>query len=225
MKEYAIIVAGGSGSRMHSKTPKQFLILGDKPILMHTIEAFRKYSSDLQLILVLPESEISTWQNLCQIHGFNISIKIAKGGKTRFQSVKNGLELINEDQSLVAIHDGVRPLVVNEIINASFRLAQLHGCAVASTRLKESLRLIDKDNTRAIDRSDYRSIQTPQTFQTQLIKDAYANSEDNIVFTDDASVAERNGIKISLFEGSYENVKITTREDLLFAEAILSKKK
>ena len=225
MKEYAIIVAGGSGSRMHSKTPKQFLILSGKPILMHTIEAFRKYSSDLHIILVLPENEISTWQNLCQIHGFNIPIKIAKGGKTRFQSVRNGLELINEDESLVAIHDGVRPLVVDEIINASFRLAQLHGCAVASTRLKESLRLIDKDNTKAIDRSDYRSIQTPQTFQTQLIKDAYANSEDNIVFTDDASVAERNGIKISLFEGSYENVKITTREDLLFAEAILSNKK
>ena len=152
MKEYAIIVAGGSGSRMHSKMPKQFLILAGKPILMHTIEAFKKYSSDVDIILVLPDGEISTWQHLCKIHGFRIPFTIATGGNTRFQSVKNGLELIKEDESLVAIHDGVRPLVADEIISASFRLAQLHGCAVASTRLKESLRLIDKDFTKAIDR-------------------------------------------------------------------------
>lgn len=225
MKEFAIIVAGGSGTRMQSDIPKQFLLLSGKPVLMRTVEAFRSYASDIEIIVVLPEREINLWNQLCKKHDFNVPLQIAIGGTTRFQSVKNGLDFITENNSLVAIHDGVRPLVAPEIVGASFKLAQLHGCAVASTRLKESLRLVDKDFTKSIDRSDYRSIQTPQTFRTDLIKEAYAHAEDNSIFTDDASVAERNGVKISLFEGSYENIKITTQEDLLFAEAILSQKK
>ena len=225
MKEYAIIVAGGSGSRMQSEIPKQFLLLAGKPILMHTINAFIHYSKNLSIILVLPDFAIDQWTQLCIKYKFNYPLKIVTGGKTRFQSVKNGLDAIHENESLVAIHDGVRPLIRKEIIGASYRLAQIHGCAIAATRLKESLRIVDKDQTRSIDRSQYRSIQTPQTFQTELIKAAYADCEDSTELTDDASVAEKNGLKISLFEGSYENIKITTQEDLLFVEALLREKK
>jgi 2-C-methyl-D-erythritol 4-phosphate cytidylyltransferase len=147
------------------------------------------------------------------------------GGATRFHSVKNGLSKINDNESLVAIHDGVRPLIQPEIIDASFRLAQIHGCAVACTQLKESLRIVDKDHTKTTDRTKYRSIQTPQTFQTKLIKAAYNKFNDAQGFTDDASVAEKNGQLISLFEGSYENIKITTPVDLQFAEAIIKQRK
>ena len=225
MREYAIIVAGGSGSRMQSKTPKQFLLLANKPIIMHTLEAFRSYSSSLSIILVLPKEALTQWKALCEKYSFDLSVTVVKGGNTRSESVQNGLNSIEESNSLVAIHDGVRPLVQPEIISASFRLALIHGCAVASTRLKESLRLVDKDKSKSIDRSKYRSIQTPQTFKTTLIKSAYSNMEINSEFTDDASVVENSGLDITLFEGSYENIKITTPEDLLFAEALLQKNK
>jgi len=225
MREYAIIVAGGSGSRMQNATPKQFLLLANKPILMHTLEAFRKYSRDLSVILVLPAEALTQWKALCEKHSFDLSVKVVKGGHTRSESVQNGLNSIKESNSLVAIHDGVRPLVRPEIIGASYRLARVHGCAVASTRLKESLRLVENDKTKSIDRSKYRSIQTPQTFQTTLIKSAYSNLEITSQFTDDAGVAENSGFDITLFEGSYENIKITTPEDLLFAEALLQKNK
>lgn len=222
-KEYAIIVAGGSGSRMKSQIPKQFINISGKPVLMHTLEAFKKYSKQVEIILVLPENDIQTWEDLCSAHSFNIKHQIAIGGKTRFQSVKNGLELVKHE-GIVAIHDGVRPLVHQDIIGASFRLAALHGSAIAAVRLKESIRVTDKDTTRAVDRADFRLIQTPQTFKTDLIKKAYLSEEDPS-FTDDASVAEKSGVRISLFEGSYENIKITTPEDLIIAEAILQERK
>lgn len=226
MKEYAIIVAGGSGTRMQSKTPKQFLFLAGRPIIMHTIDAFKLYSESISIILVLPQQAIKIWESLCETYGIDDdNIKVIAGGDTRFQSVKNGLDSIDDENSLVAIHDGVRPLVRPEIIDASFKLSKIHGSAVASTRLKESLRQVDKDQTKSIDRSQYRSIQTPQTFRTELIKAAYVNANENLGFTDDASVAERYGVKISLFEGSYENIKITTPEDLLFAESVIQAKK
>ena len=205
--------------------PKQFLDLAGKPVLMHTIEAFDRYSKNLSIIVVLPQSNIPLWNSLCLKHHFSHDYVLVTGGNSRTASVKNGLDKIEDPDSLVAIHDGVRPLIRPEIISASFRLAQVHGCAVAATRLKESLRQVDKDKTMAIDRSKYRSIQTPQTFQTSIIKEAYKQLENKIDFTDDASVAEMQGLNISLFEGSYENIKITTPEDLLFAEAILIGKK
>ena len=223
MKEYAIIVAGGSGSRMKSNIPKQFLLLNNRPILMRTIDAFLSYSKIISIVLVLPQEEFRSWNALCAKYNFTYPHKLVSGGSSRTQSVRNGLDAIEQLDSLVAIHDGVRPLVRPEIISASFSLAQIHGSAVASTRLKESIRIVDKDKTRSIDRSRYRSIQTPQTFVTKHIKSAYGNLTSLKDFTDDASVAEQNGLKISLFEGSYENIKITTPEDLLFAEAILKK--
>ena len=233
-REYALIVAGGKGTRIKSKVPKQFLELNGKPVLLHTLEAFYRYSEKINIILVLPEDDFHTWKSICEKYKFTKNIILQKGGESRFQSVKNGLAKIEGD-GLVAIHDGVRPLVSEDIIGASFRLAAVHQSAVAAVRLKESIRMTDQaclpegssarrqDNTKAVDRSRFRLIQTPQTFQVQLIKKAYEMKEDPSL-TDDASVAERSGHIISLFEGSYENIKITTSEDLIVAEALLNSK-
>ncbi len=226
-KEYAIIVAGGKGTRMKNATPKQFMLLNGLPVLMHTINAFLRYSKDITIILVLPEDDFTTWQSLCAEHQFTPNLILQKGGDTRFQSVKNGLAKIEGlpgRQGLVAIHDGVRPLVSEDIIGASFRLAAVHQTAVAAVRLKESIRITDQDNTKAVDRSKFRLIQTPQTFDVALIRKAY-EIKDEPSLTDDASVAERAGHVISLFEGSYENIKITTPEDLVVAKALLDSHK
>jgi 2-C-methyl-D-erythritol 4-phosphate cytidylyltransferase len=218
-KEYALIVAGGKGTRIKSKTPKQFLELNGLPVLMHTLNAFYRYSKEIVVILVLPKDDIATWQSLCVRYNFVNPLILQSGGETRFQSVKKGLEKIEGD-GLVAIHDGVRPLISENIIAASFRLAAVHRSAIAAVRLKESIRITDQDNTKSVDRSKFRIIQTPQTFQVSLIKSAYEMKED-VTLTDDASVAEKAGHLISLFEGSYENIKITTSEDLIVAEALL----
>jgi len=223
VKEYALIVAGGKGTRMKRKVPKQFLELDGVPVLMHTIEAFYRYKDDIAIILVLPADDFATWEMLCDRHQFHKPLILQRGGDSRFQSVRNGLDRIAGD-GLVAIHDGVRPLVQEDIIGASFRLAAVHQSAVAAVRLKESIRITDQDTTKALDRSRFRLIQTPQTFRVDLIKKAYALKEDDTL-TDDASVAERAGHAISLFEGSYENIKITTAEDLIVAEALLRSRK
>ena len=217
--EYALVVAGGKGTRIKSKLPKQFLELNGKPVLLHTIEAFFRYSEKVKIILVLPKDDFEIWHEIVKKFSFTKPITLQEGGETRFQSVKRGLEKINGD-GLVAIHDGVRPLVSENIIGASYRLAAVHKTAVAAVRLKESIRMTDQDQTKAVDRSKFRLIQTPQTFEIQLIKKAYEIKEDESL-TDDASVAERSGHAISLFEGSYENIKITTPEDLLIAEALM----
>lgn len=219
-QEYALIVAGGKGTRIKSKLPKQFLELAGRPVLLHTLDAFLRYSDKITIVLVLPEDDFPIWKSISEKHQFNYPVILQKGGETRFQSVKNGLEKI-EGGGLVAIHDGVRPLISEDIIAASFRLAAVHQSAVAAVRLKESIRMTDQDTTKAVDRSRFRIIQTPQTFQVRLIKEAYRQREDPSL-TDDASVAERSGHLISLFEGSYENIKITTSDDLAVAEALLA---
>jgi 2-C-methyl-D-erythritol 4-phosphate cytidylyltransferase len=219
-KKYAIIVAGGSGSRMKSDLPKQFIEIGGLPILMHTLKRFKEADSDIELILVLPESQFEFWQELCKIHSEfmkTIPHQLVTGGKSRFQSGKNGLAFIG-NEGLVAIHDGVRPFVSAEIINESFRIAQEKGTAVVSVPSKDSVRV----NGQAIDRATVRLIQTPQTFQISLLKKAFETPE-LATFTDDASVAEHAGFEINLIEGSYENIKITTPEDLLWAEVLLRK--
>jgi len=221
-KDYAVIVAGGSGSRMKSDIPKQFLPINGLPMLMHTINAFYEYDHNLNIIVVLPAAELAIWRDLCETYNFSLPIVIVTGGKTRFQSVKNGLEKIDTD-GIVAIHDGVRPLVNREIIAASYQIASLHGSAIAAVRLKESIRVTDKDETKTVDRSKFRIIQTPQTFKVKILKQAYGLPE-LAEFTDDASVVEKAGFKISLFEGSFRNIKITTPEDLIIAEAFLKSK-
>ena len=221
-KEYALIVAGGKGTRIKSDVPKQFIELNGKPVLLHAVEAFYRYSKSLTVILVIPEDDFDRWNRICEKFKFAEPVLLQRGGATRFQSVRNGLDKI-EEEGLVAIHDGVRPLVSEDIIGASFRLAAIHHCAVAAVRLKESLRMTDQDNTKSVDRSRYRLIQTPQTFDVQLIKKAYRMKEDESL-TDDASIAEKAGHIISLFEGSFENIKITTPEDLVIAEALMKER-
>ena len=213
-----------------SSVPKQFLELNDKPVLLHTLEAFYRYSDTLEIILVLPEDQIPAWIELSRKHGFNRTLTVQAGGSSRFQSVKKGLENIHGD-GLVAIHDGVRPLISPELIAASFRYAAQHRSAICAVPLKESLRKIDhasfrkdptqwQENTKAVDRAAFRLIQTPQTFSVALIKEAYRLPEDADA-TDDATVFERAGNQIFLIPGSYNNIKITTPEDLVIAEALM----
>jgi 2-C-methyl-D-erythritol 4-phosphate cytidylyltransferase len=217
IKKYAIIVAGGSGSRMNSDIPKQFIEVGGFPILMHTLKRFKEADAEIELILVLPESQFKFWNMLCEKYS-TVPHQLVKGGKTRYQSGLNGLQVI-VNEGIVAIHDGVRPFVSVDIINESFKIAAEKGTAVVSVPSKDSVRV----NGQAIDRSTVRLIQTPQTFQIALIKKAF-ETEELSTFTDDASVAEHAGFTINLIEGNYENIKITTPEDLLWAEVILSKK-
>ena len=222
MKRFAIIVAGGSGTRMKSSLPKQFLLLQGKPILMHTLEAFHAFDNTLDIFVGLPADQIDHWKELCLKHEFTLKHQIIKGGSTRFQTVKSCLSAISTI-GLIAIHDGVRPLIAKETIAASFNIATQHGAAVASVRLKESIRRITPTSTEHADRSKFRLIQTPQTFKSDILHEAYALNEEEWM-TDDASVVEHAGHSISLFEGSYDNIKITTPSDLTIAEALLNLK-
>jgi 2-C-methyl-D-erythritol 4-phosphate cytidylyltransferase len=220
LPQYALIVAGGSGNRMNSEIPKQFLPIGGVPILVHTLKRFADYSYGLKIILVLPENEIANWEVIASKYFFKNPLEIVSGGASRYQSVKNGLQSIKEKEALVAIHDGVRPFVSKEIIHESFVKAEMHGNAITSVPLKDSIRITEGEKSRSADRSAFRLIQTPQTFKYPVIMKAYETSELSS-FTDDASVAEYAGEQIKLIDGSYSNIKITTPEDLILAEGIL----
>ncbi|HPF51499.1 MAG TPA: 2-C-methyl-D-erythritol 4-phosphate cytidylyltransferase [Draconibacterium sp.] len=221
-KKFALIVAGGSGSRMNSSIPKQFMELAGKPVLIHTFEAFRRFDPAIEFVLVLPENEMESWNELCEKHTFHIEYKVAKGGKTRFESVKNGLELL-PDSGIVFIHDGVRPLVSEQTLQNCLHTAITKGNALPVVPVSESVRYIDKDKNQSLDRSKYFLVQTPQTFQLREIKMAYQQPFSTL-FTDDASVLENTGRKISTVEGNRENIKITFQEDLQFAEALIDNK-
>ena len=223
LPEAAIIVAGGIGSRMQSQIPKQFMAIGGQPILMHTIRRFYEYNPAMQLVVVLPSGEIKKWQALCFTHVFDIKHTVIPGGTTRFGSVKNGLATITAPDGVVAVHDGVRPFVPVAVIKQAFAVAAEKGTAVVAVALKESIRQVFETNSKAVDRSQYRLIQTPQCFRLPLLRQAYELPEEP-TFTDDASVVERLGQPINLVEGGYENIKITTPEDLLWAETLLIQK-
>ena len=215
--EIALIVAGGSGTRMQTSTPKQFLEVAGKPILQHTISAFRKYSSDIRIIVVLPKPFIAYWEGL----DINMEqVELVAGGDTRFHSVKNGLQLVHKED-VIAIHDGVRPVISTSLIQACFTEAATHGSAIPVLKPKDSLRKRTSTGSKAVDRSEYLVIQTPQTFQGETIIPAY-NLPFQDSFTDDASVVEHAGFPVHLIEGEYNNIKITTSEDLLLAEALLA---
>jgi 2-C-methyl-D-erythritol 4-phosphate cytidylyltransferase len=219
-KEVAVIVAGGKGLRLPGDTPKQFIEIAGLPVLMHSLNAFLAYDHTIEIIVVLPASDMERWPSLCARYGFTSSVRLVSGGETRFQSVRNGLDYVS-GRGLAAIHDGVRPLVTPEIIATSFDVARKYRSAVASVPLKESIREMQGQVSIAADRSRFRIMQTPQTFEIDLLKHAYAFPEDSAL-TDDASVAERAGHPITLFEGNYDNLKITTPVDLAIAEAILN---
>lgn len=223
-KKYAIIVAAGSGTRMNSSIPKQYLELNGLPILMHTVNAFYRASSNIQIILVLPPNDILLWKDMCRRYLFNAPLSIAEGGASRYQSVKNGLALVEDENAIVAIHDGVRPCVTPDLILKSFKIARLKGNAVTAVDLKDSIRMISDGENRSVNRSDYKLIQTPQTFIFSMLQKAYQHdAADHDNFTDDASVMEAMGESINLIEGDQRNIKITTREDLYIASSFLGK--
>ena len=214
-----IIVAGGTGKRMQADIPKQFIELKSKPILMHTIEVFVKYNHHINIIVVLPENQMVVWKQMCEEHNFNIVHQTIAGGATRFDSVKNGLELA-PDEGLVAVHDGVRPLVSVQTIHRCFEMAERTGTAIPVIDIVESIRKVKENDNEAVDRNLYKAVQTPQVFEAQILKAAYR--QDYVpAFTDDASVVEAFGHKISIVEGNKENIKITTPLDLEIGELFL----
>lgn len=214
-----IIVAGGTGKRMQADIPKQFIELKSKPILMHTIEVFVKYDHHINIIVVLPENQMAVWKQMCKKYNFNITHQMVAGGVTRFDSVKNGLELA-PDEGLVAVHDGVRPLVSVQTIHRCFEKAERTGAAIPVVDIVESIRKVDGNDNEAVDRNLYKAVQTPQVFDVQILKAAYR--QDYVpTFTDDASVVEAFGHKISIVEGNKENIKITTPFDLEIGELFL----
>jgi len=218
MKLWAIIVAGGSGSRMQSDVPKQFIELCGKPVLMHSIKAFVDACKGIRIIVVLPALQIELWKELCCRYDFTVLHEIAEGGSTRFQSVKNGLSLVT-GEGLVAVHDGVRPLVSRKTITGCFIEAAKYRCAVPVLPVNDSVREVSNLSNRMLDRTTLRLIQTPQVFDIALLKKAYEHPY-LPEFTDDASVFENAGHTIFLCDGNTENIKITTQNDLVMVEAL-----
>lgn len=217
MKKFAIIVAGGSGKRMGSQIPKQFLLLQGRPIIFHTIEKFINIADEV--IVVLPEEQIDYFRELQKQYAFKSQVGIAIGGKERFHSVQNGLKLISELEGVVAIHDAVRPLIGKEIIRKAYIAAAEKTNCVVSVPSKDSIRHVYGSSSKSVPRSEYFLVQTPQVFDLRLLNEAYQVEFND--FTDDASVFERAGHHIHILEGEYSNIKITTPEDLYVAEAIL----
>ncbi|MBN2611520.1 MAG: 2-C-methyl-D-erythritol 4-phosphate cytidylyltransferase [Bacteroidales bacterium] len=217
MEKIALIVAGGSGTRMNTEIPKQFLPIAGLPILMHTIKKFRNFENSLRIIVVLPEEQVKYWKKLCKEYRFTVPHEIKKGGSTRFQSVKNGLRGIKPG-CLVAVHDGVRPLVSRNTVKRCFVQAGKTGAAIPVIDICETVRMVDCTGNQMVDRDKYKLVQTPQVFVSDLLIKAYKKPY-NDSFTDDASVVETIGQKISLVEGNPENIKITTKLDLTVAEA------
>jgi len=223
MKNSVIVVAGGTGTRMGSEIPKQFLLLNDYPVLMRAISCFTAYDETMTVILVLPESQIGYWDELCKIHEFSLVHQVVKGGETRFHSVQNGLNVL-PDADLVAIHDGVRPLVSRITIENCFNIAAKNGSAIPVLPVDETLRIGSPEESKTVDRRLYYTVQTPQVFRLAILKEAY--TQDWIPeFTDDASVIEKKGYHVTMVPGNRENLKITHPDDLSFASACLNKKK
>lgn len=219
MKRYAILVGGGSGSRMQQDIPKQFLLVAGKPVLMHTMEAFYQAEPRAEIILVLNVDFHEYWEKLCTTHEFSIPHSLVKAGQERFFSVKNGLKLV-KGKALVAIHDAVRPCIKKEKIEEAFSYAEMHGNAVLAIQSKDSVRISDTKENKALARELVYLIQTPQIFTSNVLKKAY-QQEFRTSFTDDASVVEHAGVAIHLVEGDSKNIKITYPEDLAMAEVFL----
>ena len=220
MRTIAIIVAGGSGTRFGAELPKQFLNLKGQPILMRTIQVF---GNGFDVIVTLPEGQIGLWQELCRQHKFDVPHRVVPGGETRWHSVKNALDSIGDVDGVdvIAVHDGVRPMVTAEIISRTLEAARRDGAAIPVVALNDSVRQVDGDNSHALDRSSLRAVQTPQAFDARLLVDAYQQPYEP-TFTDDASVVEKFGHHVTLVEGDPMNLKITRPMDLALAEYLLN---
>lgn len=222
-KNYVIIVAGGSGQRMLSEIPKQFLNLSGKPVLLYSLEAFADAIPEINIILVLPKDHIETWQDLLKDHKIDIKHTIVTGGETRSQSVKNGLQLVF-GPGLVAIHDGVRPLISPSVIKRLFAEAVTFGNAIPVVPVSDTARRVEGDQNMLIDRNQLRLVQTPQVFHSEELLNAYHKFGSDS-FTDDAAIIEAAGYEVHLCDGDPENMKLTKPMDMLFAEAILRQRK
>lgn len=219
MMYYAIIVAGGKGLRMGGNVPKQFQLVGGRPVLMHTLQQFRNAMADLQIILVLPREQQDYWRERCRQYEFGVEHRVADGGQTRFHSVKNGLALIPDgEEGIVGVHDGVRPFASADLIRRCYAAAVEAEAVVPAVPVVESLRHEERG---AIDRKGYRLVQTPQTFSIPLLKAAYCQAYLE-TFTDDASVVEAYGHRVAMIDGIRENIKLTTPFDMVVAEALLA---
>lgn len=215
----AIIVAGGSGKRMGGEVPKQFQVIAGMPVLMHTLIAFNRFDSRMRLVLVLPETQFGLWEELKTKFSFDLEHDVVAGGSERFFSVKQGLSAL-KGEAVVGIHDGVRPLVSSQTLLNAFRAAGDLGAAVPVIAVDDTLRHKSGEESTWVNRAEYVRVQTPQCFRAEIILKAY-QQEFSLDFTDDASVAERAGFKISLVEGNRENIKITTPFDRSVAEMLL----
>ena len=220
-KKYAVILAGGSGVRMGAAVPKQFLEIDGKPILRHTVERFLEYDPKMEILIVLPSAFKSHWRNYCAEHGFLVRYTMPTGGLTRFHSVQNALKYVPEG-ALVAVHDGVRPCLSAEFLAGLFSRMDRCEALVPVVPVEESLREVEGSSSFAVDRSRYVRVQTPQVFRSEILKAAYSQAY-NPSFTDDASVVEATGCRITLCEGLRENIKITTPADMLTARIFLEK--
>ena len=219
MKKYAVIVAGGTGSRMNSNIPKQFLLINNKPLLFYTIDVFLKTYDDMQIILVLPKDHISKGQEIIDAYFNNSQIRICEGGRTRFHSVKNSLRLIN-DESIIFVHDGARCLLTQDLIQRCYNETEKYGSAIPVITSKDSVRLLTEEGHVALDRNTVKLVQTPQTFHSKILLTAFKiDYKDK--FTDEATVVEAFGIKVNLIEGEENNIKITTPGDMFIAEQII----
>lgn len=221
MKNHLIIVAGGTGSRMGMDLPKQFLEINGKPILAHTLERFYQFDSTLNMIVVLHPDFVEYWNDLVQTLGIKVPHQVVKGGKERFDSVKQGLKAISDETGVVGIHDAVRPLVSFKTFETCFNNARINGTAIPVVTVNDSLRELHNSDSKIADRSKFRLVQTPQCFEISLLREAF-KADYHPSFTDDASVVESLGVRLHLVEGNRENIKITTPEDLLLAKAYLT---
>ncbi|RZL61425.1 MAG: 2-C-methyl-D-erythritol 4-phosphate cytidylyltransferase [Pedobacter sp.] len=221
MKYYAVIVAGGSGNRMQTETPKQFLLLNNLPVLMHTIKAFAQSDSQPKILVVLHTDQHNYWRRLCNEFNFNIPHEIIAGGSERFNSVQNAIKTIKED-CFVAIHDAVRPLISKQLIDYSYKQATELGNVVVAVQSSDSVRLLKNGETSAIKRNEVYLVQTPQVFDLSVLRSAY-EQDFELAFTDDASVVEALGEKINIIEGERNNIKITYPIDLELAEMLINK--
>ena len=222
MNKYAVIVAGGNGSRMNSTVPKQFLLLNDKPVLYYTLDTFLKAYHDLKVILVLPEEYVATGQEIIDAWFDYKRIRITVGGRTRFHSVQNGLQLI-EEESIVFVHDAVRCLLTTALIHRCYEAALEFGATVPVVDCKDSVRIVSSDGNEALERRNIKLVQTPQVFLSTILLPAF-NIDYKDKFTDEASVVETFGMKVHLVEGEENNIKITTPIDMLLAEHLLSQR-
>lgn len=216
---YAVIVAGGQGTRMGTAVPKQFLELHGKPILYHTIQAFLKAIRDIHIVLVLPSHQISWAQIVLQAFTERIDITLVSGGESRFHSVRNGLKDIPQD-AIVMVHDGVRPLLSTDLIQRCYQQAQEKGSAIPAIPATDSLRMVHPEGSSPLDRNKVRMVQTPQTFKASLLLPAMQQPY-QAQFTDEATVVETFGGNVFLVEGEKNNIKITTPEDMRVAEALM----